>query len=148
MTSSTSSRRVWAKLISCNPEQSDIILHSESETAKEHIEPEKWMMKQHENGEIWITNLSESLIKVDEDSLEKDEAKQVYGGEKVFFNEEEKKGKRGKKKKAQTNFGFVVSLVALPRKNDLKREREKSLGSSSLLSSSKVDEKTVKFGKS
>jgi len=143
MSSSTSSRRVWAKLIPFDPEKSDISLLSESETVREHVVPGKWMMKQHENGEIWITNLSESLLKVDDDSLEKDEAKQISGGERITFEKEEK---RGRKKKSQPPFDYLVSLMNIPIRNDLKREREKSLESSSIRSA-KVDEKTAKFCK-
>jgi len=123
MSSSTSSH-VWARLISLQPEKQNINLLCQAEAAKEHIVPEKWMMRQDENGDTWITNLSESLLQIDEDNyLGKNETEQILGGERIAFeivdlNENQK-------------FDYCIALSQKTKKSQLKREREESKESQS-----------------
>jgi len=123
-------------LISLNPEKSNIglISEEEEEPSKAFIIPEKWMMRQHENGDTFITNLSDSVLQIeDEISLKKDESEQIFGGERISFEDSE-------------NFEYCVNLVQR-KKNQLKREREES-SSSSVSSQFKEKEEVNKVLKS
>ena len=106
----------WAKLISLNPSNPDIPLTQPNQ----HEIPDEWRIYQKSpENTCWIQNLSSaSKIKLDnETSLETNEEKEIFNGERISFIPENTD-------LPHTNSDYVFCLVDFQPKNDLKRPRE------------------------
>ncbi len=131
--------KIWAKLVSQDPEKDNITLTTNSDQTNQYQIDGEWKIYQDATGDTRIVCLSVSCIKVDDIWLGMNEEKKLQGGEMLAFSEDRNRG--------DNVFDYIFCLGFTESVNNVKRKRDNSLDSLTSIFSNQEEKKLIKIEK-